>query len=321
MSASPTSRTYNGLDGAYSFFNQRLFSATLPDCLITLQRKIMRTLEPVQLAGPNLPLGDRSLPFAPATRSIILKIGCQNHHVLSASAVRTSKGQREVMRLKLAPIAAFLACLGVAANAMQIAVAGDELILSGQVVGDETSKVADILAANPTITTVILRNSPGGDVPAGYAIGEMLRMKGLRTAISGYCYSSCSRMFLGGRTRIFTNDYPPEYTNVGFHGHYKAGGLLDAEAVRRYGLKDWIIKYSDGKADPALVEKWVNIPESHDLIHFYHPIALQGHGATTFFCHGNEPRIFGCEAISRTALDLGIITSLDIITSNDRPKP
>lgn len=39
MSTSPTSRTYNGLDGAYSFFNQRLFSGTLPDCLITLQRK------------------------------------------------------------------------------------------------------------------------------------------------------------------------------------------------------------------------------------------------------------------------------------------
>ena len=49
------------------------------------------------------------------------------------------------MRLKLAPIAAFLACLGVeAANAMQIAVAGDELILSGRVVGDENSEVDPI---------------------------------------------------------------------------------------------------------------------------------------------------------------------------------
>jgi hypothetical protein len=39
MSTSPISRTYNSLDGAYSFFNQRLFSGTLPDCWITLQRK------------------------------------------------------------------------------------------------------------------------------------------------------------------------------------------------------------------------------------------------------------------------------------------
>jgi hypothetical protein len=87
------------------------------------------------------------------------------------------------------------------------------------------------------------------------------------------------------------------------------------------GLKDWIIKYSDGKADPALVEQWINIPESHDLIHFYHPTALQGRGATTFFCHGNQPRIFDCEAISRTALDLGIITSLDSSLQMIGPNP
>lgn len=35
----PTTRTYFGLDGAYVFFNERLFSARLPPCLITLQRK------------------------------------------------------------------------------------------------------------------------------------------------------------------------------------------------------------------------------------------------------------------------------------------
>jgi hypothetical protein len=224
------------------------------------------------------------------------------------------------MRTVWFALAALLTGLRVQAEAMQITTSGDELILSGPVVGGEAPKIANILSDIPIITTVILRNSPGGDIPTGYAVGEMFRVKGLRTAVSGYCYSSCSRMFLGGRTRIFTDDYPAYYTNVGFHGHYKKNGQLDADAVRRYGLKDWIIKFSDGKADPVLVEQWVTIPEGHDLIHFYHPTALQGHGATTFFCHGNEPRIFGCEAISRTALDLGVITSLDIITSNDMPK-
>ena len=32
----------------------------------------------------------------------------------------------------------------------------------------------------------------------------------MRTAVSGYCYSSCSRMFLGGSARYFTDDYMPE---------------------------------------------------------------------------------------------------------------
>jgi hypothetical protein len=184
--------------------------------------------------------------------------------------------------------------------------------------GGEAAQVTQALSAHPGITTVILRNSPGGDIPTGYALGEMFRRLGLRTAVSGYCYSSCSRMFLGGRTRVFTNDFPPDYSNVGFHGHYDSKGLLDAEKVRRFGLKDWIIRYSDGKADPALVEQWIHLPLSRNLIHFYHPTALQGRGATTFMCRDNEPVVFRCQAIPRTALDLGIITSLDVISSNDR---
>lgn len=36
--ASPTSRSYTGLDAAYKFFNYWLFDDKLPDCLITLQR-------------------------------------------------------------------------------------------------------------------------------------------------------------------------------------------------------------------------------------------------------------------------------------------
>jgi hypothetical protein len=205
-------------------------------------------------------------------------------------------------------------------HAMQIATSGDQLILSGPVVSGDTAKIADTLTQNTTINTVILRNSPGGDVATGYEVGEMFRRRSLRTAVSGYCYSSCSRMLLGGRKRIFTDDYPPDHTEIGFHGHYQTNGQIDSTAVRRFGLKDWIIKYSDGRADPELVERWVNIPESHDLIHFYHPTGLHGYPAATFFCHGNEPSIFECEAIRRTALDLGVITSLDTITANDLPK-
>jgi hypothetical protein len=81
--------------------------------------------------------------------------------------------------------------------AMELKVVGNQLILSGRVVGDEPGKVREALANSPEIDTVILRNSPGGDAPAGYRTGELLRERGLRTAVSGYCYSSCSRMFLG----------------------------------------------------------------------------------------------------------------------------
>jgi hypothetical protein len=206
------------------------------------------------------------------------------------------------------------------APAMELKIAGNQLILSGPVVGDEPEKVREALAGSPGIETVILRNSQGGNAPAGYQVGQLLRERGMRTAVSGYCYSSCSRMFLGGSARYFTDDYLPEDNNVGFHGHYDRTGHLNANLVRQYGLRDWIIKYSDGKADPSLVERWINIPSSRGMIHFFHPGLVKRAGASTFMCQGEESpgSVFACEPIGKTALDLGIITSLDIAHSADR---
>jgi hypothetical protein len=205
-------------------------------------------------------------------------------------------------------------------SSMELTLVGKQLILSGRVVGDEPGKVTKVLAEHPEIDTVILRNSPGGNAPAGYQVGQLLRERGLRTAVSGYCYSSCSRMFLGGRTRYFTDDYPPEDTNVGFHGHYYSNGRLNAGLVSQYGLGNWIIRYSDGKADPELVERWINIPYSRGMIHFFNPALLKRAGVSTFMCQGDEPTglVFACESIGKTGLDLGVVTSLEIVHSADQ---
>jgi hypothetical protein len=209
--------------------------------------------------------------------------------------------------------------------AMTLKEVGDQLILSGPVVDGDASKVRQSLANNPAIRTVILRNSPGGDVPTGYEIGDLMREKGLRTAVSGYCYSSCSRMFLGGKGRVFTDDYPLSLTNVGFHGHYYTtgprNGQLNKQLVDSRGLKDWIIRHSDGKADPDLVERWINIPVNIGMIHFFHPQLAQEHKVATFFCERGPalgPGVLGCEPIAKNALDLGIATSLEMTASNDQ---
>jgi hypothetical protein len=219
------------------------------------------------------------------------------------------------------PLALALTVLSFAVPAigMEIRTEGDQLILSGPVAGDEFNRVQDALTASPAVKTIILRNSPGGDAPTGYQLGALFRERGFRTAVSGYCYSSCSRMFLGGSVRQFTSDYPAEFTEVGFHGHYGRDGKLNAAYTAMLGLAAWIEKYSDGKADPALVERWVNIPFAAGLMHFYHPDIAKVHGAATFMCQGNEGgSVFNCEAFKRTALDLGIITSTDLVASNDQ---
>jgi len=51
------------------------------------------------------------------------------------------------------------------ALAMELKIVGDQLILSGPVVGDEPDKVREALASSPGVETVILRNSPGGNAP------------------------------------------------------------------------------------------------------------------------------------------------------------
>ena len=187
---------------------------------------------------------------------------------------------------------------------MDVRVSGDQLILSGPVIEGDLPKIERAFKNNPKLTTVILRNSPGGHPPTGFRVGEIIREKGLTTAVSGYCYSSCSRMYLGGVKRIFTDDFPPGATEIGFHGHYKKDGSLDTELMKKTGLRDWIIRFLDGKADVALVDRWVTIPRNNGLIHFFNPDRVKRGGASTFFCGGSEPpeaRPFKCEAMPKTA--------------------
>jgi len=165
---------------------------------------------------------------------------------------------------------------------MDLRIIHDQIILSGPGVVEHIAKVETALAAHPNVTTAILRNSPGGHAPSGYRIGELFRSKGLTTAVSGYCYSACSRMYLGGKSRLFTDDYPPGGTHIGFHGHYDKEGRLDSKWVAAHGLKDWIIKYSDGKADVQLVERWTQLPVAQGYAHFFNPAKVSRKGVSAF---------------------------------------
>jgi hypothetical protein len=67
---------------------------------------------------------------------------------------------------------------------------------------------------------------------------------------------------------------------------------------RQCGLSDRIIRYSDGKADPDLVERWINLPRNTNMVHFYNPALVSLNGASTFLCQGHEP-ITECEPMKR----------------------
>jgi hypothetical protein len=203
---------------------------------------------------------------------------------------------------------------------MEAKVVNDTMILSGPVVHGDIQRFNEALAANPGIGTVVLRNSWGGHVESGYRIGDLIRKRGLSTVVSGHCVSSCSRMFLGGKERRFSNDYSLERTFVGFHGHYDAKGQLNRALVERFGLVEWIIKYSDGKADRDLVQRWINIELNTGMVAFMHPQTRTFfRSEKTFYCVGREQsRPLGCSTLAVTALDMGVVTDLALSRSPDQ---
>ena len=106
----------------------------------------------------------------------------------------------------------------------------------------------------------------------------------------------------------------PEYNNVGFHEHYDR---RDASTRISCVNTVYAIRSSNmAMAKPTLhlVERWINIPYSRGMIHFFHP------GLVASCARGDESAgsVFACEPIDKTALDLGIITSLDIVHSADQ---
>jgi hypothetical protein len=201
--------------------------------------------------------------------------------------------------------------------AMELRVVDRAMILSGEVIYADLERVKKTFTAHPNITHVVLRNSMGGNSWTGYRIGELFREKGVTTAVSGFCVSSCSRLFLGGKQRVFTDDFPQSLTYVGFHGHYDFG-KLNVEAVKKHDLVAWTLKYSDNKIDPKLLARWANIARRAGDVRFYPDAVNERWKATTFLCEGNEsrrPQL--CESIATSALTQGIVTTDSVYSSPD----
>lgn len=145
------------------------------------------------------------------------------------------------------------------AQAMDIEMRGDSVVMSGHVVGHECETLRQILDAH-TIGTVVLTNSGGGNANAGYCVGELIRERGLKTTIRGRCASSCSRMWLGGVRRTLEGGN----SRVGLHGNYNNGALRPDAAER---LRAWIPRFAP--VDRNLMEQWINLPSNKQMMYFY----------------------------------------------------
>ena len=78
------------------------------------------------------------------------------------------------------------------------------------------------------IERIILVNGPGGDLWTALRVARIVRDKGIKTVVSGYCMSACSIIFMAGRDRAFGTGYPARITMVGIHGaHLRESKQID----------------------------------------------------------------------------------------------
>ncbi len=74
------------------------------------------------------------------------------------------------------------------------------LVLDGEVT-PETSFSFQALAQINDINALVITQSPGGSLHAAHQIGDVIKRKGIKTAVFGVCYSACVDIFIAGRTR------------------------------------------------------------------------------------------------------------------------
>ena len=223
--------------------------------------------------------------------------------------------------IKLAGIVLGFICFADSAYAMDFRISGQYLIMSGTVNGIEPRVFDAVMENNPGITTVILKNSGGGDARAGFAVAGFIRKLGLNTALSGYCRSSCANIFIGGNVRSFSDDQPLEKTLVAYHAVYADDNRY--KPGEAYSLKGFYLKL-DGKVNPELMSKWINIEDRKGFVYFYHQQAsVLADTQKVLFCRGTEARDMKirqeqCEKLEfGDALANGIVTTWDILQVKD----
>jgi len=213
----------------------------------------------------------------------------------------------------------FLALSFAHAAAMDIRVAGNQLIMSGPLAGNEVAQLRDVLPANPQIDTIILRDSPGGFVATAMRVGELFRERGFRTATSGYCMSACVLMFIGGRERSFADGKPGGLTFIALHTpvYSTAGGQTwplpgTTFAAAQGEMRYWIDRHLGERADRVLIGRAIENNHPQGFMYFYDHVRLKrADGVSVFQCKGPEKKkIADCETIPGTdALRAGLTTS------------
>jgi len=200
-----------------------------------------------------------------------------------------------------------LLCAAAPSWSMEMRIEGNQLILSGGITELDYVKFTQELI--PAVRQIVLTDSPGGSVSSALDIADDIRRKGLSTTIRGYCRSACALIFLGGVQRTLADSK----SHVDFHAMYayNYSSPTQRPSTARYGkIASFLSDMTGGKLSDALI-KTILRKQRGGFVYFFRD--------RTFNCNGDEPnRPSGCAKLPQTALDQGVITSLDNVGGTDQ---
>lgn len=193
-----------------------------------------------------------------------------------------------------------------AVHAMKVEVHDSAVYATGPV-EDDLLKFQEALAQS-NVQTVVLVNSPGGDLWTGMRVGRLIAEKGLNTVVAGYCASACSIMFMGGKERSFSDTFRPEQTYVGIHGpHNKTTKAVNPQAA---GQIFAFLKQNMGERFNADIMNMAlyNMEDSGSMLRVFDPIRLPKR--VTYHCKSvQSPRNECTDFKDQDAWTLGVVTS------------
>ena len=215
------------------------------------------------------------------------------------------------MSLNLKQFSAFLVIcsllLAANASAMSMLRSQQTLMLSGKVVREDADLFRKKLAEGP-VKTVVLTDSPGGNMRAAYDIAELIAEGKINTALNGNCASACAMIFLAGTDRQMVAGKRLSRTRLGLYApHQKNTKDIPEAAVPKF--REWLLKVTQGKFPEEVLDRALSTEHAGEGMFFYYPD--ESYRGDIRFCAKDTK---GCETLSGYSIvKTGILTTDELL--------
>jgi len=216
-----------------------------------------------------------------------------------------------------------LACLAWGAQAADLELEGDRLLVSGMLDGSAVKAFEEHLASG-RVRTVVFENSLGGTPEIASDYARTIRATGVNTEIRGQCQAACAYAFLAGKAHRFGRGFQVNGLLIPISGRPRPADLTsrwNGEASFRT-LAEFIGEPAPGQ-DPAAASTATSAPatgspaaaprerwQPNEGVLFVSTPTLFGHVYNSFYCDGTQGRDMSrCELLSDAdPYKLGVLT-------------